>query len=218
MEVQGKNHNLSRIHLVCGFMNIVIILYVLNCRRQYQLLWRGHIILLRQKILPAEGLLAVKLWNLNHCLHQGLPDLQGHLYQRHDTKTAYQPPMTRDSFQRTFRHNWAWATLIHLQVCWALTIQQPEFCIINWFAPRKVRIPSTAFWALQRFRYLSNPLRSSSLPTYSSHCRLQSPKLAPLEGRAWKIDKYIKRRFSTAIQGNIFSGLQQVICSEFVAN
>lgn len=170
-------------------MNIVITLYLLNCRRQYQLLWRRHIILLRQKILPAERLLAVKLWNLNHCLHQGLPDLQGHLYQRHDTKTAYQPPMNRHIFKRIFRHNWAWATLIHLQVCWALTSQQPEFYIINWFAPRKViqgrfRIPSTAFWALQRFPYLSNSVRSSSLPTYSSRCLLQSPKLVPLEGRA----------------------------------
>lgn len=115
-------------------MNIVITLYLLNCRRQYQLLWRRHIILLRQKILPAERLLAVKLWNLNHCLHQGLPDLQGHLYQRHDTKTAYQPPMTRHSFKRIFRHTWAWATLIHLQVCWALTSQQPEFYIINWLS------------------------------------------------------------------------------------
>ena len=166
MEVQGKNHNLSRFHLICGIMNIVITLYLLNCRRQYQLLWRGHIILLRQKILPAEGLLAVKLWNLNHCLHQGLPDLQGHLYQRHDTKTAYQPPMKRHSFKRTLWHNWEWPTLIRLQVCWALTSQQPEFYIINWFAPRKVRIPSTAFWALQRFRYLSNSLRSSSLPIH----------------------------------------------------
>ena len=40
--------------------------------------------------------------------------------------------------------------------------------------------------ALQRFRYLSNSLRSSSLPTYSSHCLVAKSKTCTLGGTSLK--------------------------------
>ena len=59
--------------------------------------------------------------------------------------------------------------------------------------------------ALQRFRYLSNSLRSSSLPTYSSRCLLAKSKTCTLGGHKLKRTRNIRKDcFSRAIKG-IFS-------------